>query len=204
MAVYRKMRVYSVRKKNGTLLRDEVSEKIVETTEYLVIQQGVKTLTVRMVLKELGVTNRVFYNRFHNIDEVLNIVYEKVVLKMRENIQFPPTPGVDFFEYVEKVVLQCLLDTYELKKEFSQYTFEHDSLSKNNCDWWIAKIRELLLYGIEQKLLKEDLDVDTLSYFVWCFCRGCNADAVTRNISKEDAARSMKTGFSYFMEGIKR
>ena len=53
------------------LITDAMSEKIIETAEKIATTDGASTLTVRRILKELGITNRVFYNRFRNIDEVL-------------------------------------------------------------------------------------------------------------------------------------
>lgn len=190
--------------KSSVVIRDSVSDRIIELTEDLVVKQGVKAISVSMLMKKLGMTNRVFYNRFRNIEEVLNIVYKKVVLKMRDNITAGTNPRMNYYEYVEKLIVMCMEDTYDLKNQFSQYMFEHDSLSKDNYEWWIKKIKELINYGIENGYLKENLNADDLSYFIWCFCRGCNLDAVMRNISKEDAVRSLKAGFKCFLEGAKK
>ena len=57
------------------LINDEMSQKIIEHTESLVTLHGSRCITVRKILSEMGITNRVFYNRFHNIDQVLEIVY---------------------------------------------------------------------------------------------------------------------------------
>lgn len=189
--------------KSSVVIRDSVSDRIIELTEDLVVKQGVKSISVSMLMKKLGMTNRVFYNRFHNIEEVLNIVYERVVIKMRDNINTGVNPQMSFYEYVEKLIVMCMEDTYDLKNQFSQYMFEHDSPSKNNYEWWIEKIKELINFGIENGYLKEGLNADDLSYFIWCFCRGCNLDAVMRNVSKEDAVRCLKAGFECFLEGAK-
>ena len=190
--------------KSSVAIRDSVSDRIIELTEDLVVKQGVKSISVSMLMKKLGMTNRVFYNRFHNIEEVLNIVYERVVIKMRDNINTGVNPQMSFYEYVEKLIVMCMEDTYDLKNQFSQYMFEHDSLSKNNYEWWIEKIKELINFGIENGYLKEGLNADDLSYFIWCFCRVGNLDAVMRNVSKEDAVRCLKAGFECFLEGAKK
>lgn len=49
--------------KNVKLIKDDMSEKIISTAERLVTNFGPESVTVRMILKELDVTNRVFYNR---------------------------------------------------------------------------------------------------------------------------------------------
>ena len=192
--------------KSSVIIRDSVSEEIIGLTEELVINQGVKTLNVRMLMNKMGKSTRVFYNRFRNIEEVLNIIYKKVVIRMRDNLKDVAAKGkdTDFFAYVENLIVLCMEDTYDLKNQFSQYAFEHDSLSKNNYEWWIEKIKELVKYGISNGYIRDDLDVDAISYFLWCLCRGCNADAVMRNISKEEAVRSLRAGFACFLEGAKK
>ena len=52
------------------------------------------------------------------------------------------------------------------------------------------------------KLIK-NIDSDMLSYSIWCFCRGFNADAVGRRLSKEDAIKNFKFGFGCILDGIK-
>lgn len=185
------------------LIKDAVSNNIIEITEKLVTEKGADSVTVSSVIRALGVSNRVFYNRFHNIDEVLKIVYSNLVLRMRKNIQIEISDNEDFFEYAKRIIVKSLMDTYDLKRNFSQYTFEHDSISEDNRIWWTTKIKQLFKYGMDKGLLKKDLDTDTLSYFVWCLCRGCNADAVSRNLTKEEAAKCLLSGFDYFIEGVK-
>ena len=122
---------------------------------------------------------------------------------MRKNIQIEFSENEDFFEYVKRIIVNSLTDTYDLKRNFSQYTFEHDSISEDNRIWWTTKIKQLFKYGMDKGLLKKDLDTDTLSYFLWCLCRGCNADAVSRNLTKEEASKCLLEGFNYFVEGVK-
>lgn len=185
------------------LITDAVSDNIIEITEKLVTENGAHSVTASSVIRALGVSNRVFYNRFHNIDEVLKIVYRNLVLRMRKNIQIEFSENEDFFEYAKRIIVNSLTDTYDLKKNFSQYTFEHDSISEDNRIWWTTKIKQLFKYGMDKGLLKKDLDTDTLSYFLWCLCRGCNADAVSRNLTKEEASKCLLEGFNYFVEGVK-
>lgn len=190
-------------KTSSGLITDDISDKIIETTEKLVTEKGADGVTVSEVLRVLGVSNRVFYNRFRNIDEVLKIVYTNLVMRMRKNIQLEISDSEDFFEYARNIIVKSLTDTYDLKKNFSQYTFEHDSISEDNRIWWTSKIKQLFTYGIDRGILKSDLDTDTLSYFLWCLCRGCNADAVSRNLTKEEATKCLLSGFDYFVEGVR-
>ena len=174
----------------GGLICDEMSQKIIQTAEKIVMESGSDTVTVREILRALGITNRVFYNRFKNIGEVLNIVYENTVLKMRESFQ-PEYDGTqDFFEYVTELVAHSLITSYDAKKKFNQYIFENDSVSKSNYEWYLERIKKLFAYAAKCGLIKE-VDADTLGYAIWCFCRGYNADAVMR-MPKDEAVEKFK------------
>ena len=61
-------------KADSKLIYDEVSEQIIDITEKLTVSEGAHNINVRKILKHLGITNRVFYNRFHNIEEVLSLL----------------------------------------------------------------------------------------------------------------------------------
>ena len=62
------------------LIRDEISEKIIGIAADLAREEGAHRVNVRKIITRLGVTNRVFYNRFKNCDEVLRIVYSRAVV----------------------------------------------------------------------------------------------------------------------------
>jgi len=191
-------------KKNTELIYDDMSLLIIDTAASLAMREGADKVNVSKILRELSITNRVFYNRFHNIDEVLETVYKDTVIKMQESVKSEYTPDKDFFKYVTDVAVKVLVNTYELKKQFSGYMFEHDSLTQSNFNWWADEIKQFISYGKEHNLIKEEIDPDMLIYSVWCFCRGFNADAVARNRSKEEAVRFFRFGFGCIMEGIKK
>ena len=185
------------------LIADEMSDRIVETAKNLVTLQGVSNLTVRRILKELNITNRVFYNRFHNIEEVLDVVYKNTTLKMRESIADELDSSIDFFEHVMDVVVNSLIMSYDTKMQFNQYVFENDSLSQSNYEWWTGRIKSLIDYAMEYDYIKQ-VNSDVLSYSLWCFCRGYNADAVGRKIPKEEAVANFKYSFNFILEGLKK
>ncbi len=185
------------------LIRDEMSQRIIDTAERLVTSNGAHTINVRCILKELDITNRVFYNRFHNIDEVLQIVYKNTILKIRESFNAQIDDNEDFFEYVMRMLSEILVKSYEIKMKFNSYVFEHDSLSESNFGWWYDEIKKLIEYAKEKDYII-DVDADVLSYSIWCFCRGFNADAVGRNIPKEEAVRRFQYSFGFLLDGIKK
>lgn len=184
-------------------IRDDMSNKIIGVAEKMVVTSGAHTITVRKILTALGITNRVFYNRFHNIEEVLEIVYSNTVLKIRESLKGAMDDTRDFFENITEVVAGSLIASYEVKQQFNQYVFENDSVSQSNFEWWRAEIKKLIEYAKERNYIKENVDSEIMSYSIWCFCRGYNADAVGRKLPKEEAVKNFKYSFSILLEGMK-
>ena len=190
--------------KERKLIRDERSEEIIRITEQLAMQEGAHNVTVRKIIRQLGTTNRVFYNRFRNCDEVLQIVYENAVLKMRSCFQIEYTTRESFFEAATELAVQVLISTYDVKHNFSQYMFEHDSLTESNRLWWMREVTHILEHAKQLGYIEETLDSEALSHSIWCFCRGFNADAIGRKLSKEDAVKIFRLGFGCFMHGVQK
>ena len=184
------------------LISESISEKIIEIAGDFAMREGARNVTVRKILQTLGVTNRVFYNRFHNIEEVLEIVYKRAAVKMRESIHSAIDVTKDFFGYVTDVAVKALIYTYDIKRQFSQFAFEYDSSSPENIVWWTNEIKKIIEIGKATRQIR-DVDSELLSYTVWCFIRGYNADAVKRNLSKEEAVRYFTFGLNCLYDGIR-
>lgn len=67
----------------------------------------------------------------------------------------------------------------------------------------MQEIKKLIALGQQHGQIREDLDGEMLSYAVWCFIRGFNADAMARNLSREEALTRFDYGFGIFLEGIR-
>ena len=152
------------KKTDTDLISDEMSEQIIATTAKLVTEFGTQYITVRKILNEMNISNRVFYNRFHNLDEVLQAVYLDLILKMRENLKAVPE-DMDYFEYATHVVVKCMIDTYDMWRQFSQYSFEHSSLTEQNRLWWTGRITEILNKAKELGVVRKDINSEQLAYF---------------------------------------
>lgn len=187
---------------NG-LIVDEMSEKIIAVAERMAMTNGAHTVNVRKILLELGITNRVFYNRFRNVEDVLGVVYQKVSEQIRTSAAWESSSEEEFFERVTEMVANTLIRSYDLKKQFNHYMFENDSRSQNNYEWWMSAIKQMLTYAKEKKYIRSDADVDVLSYSLWCFWRGYNADAVGRGVPKEEAVRGCKYSFGIILDGLR-
>ncbi|MBE6575538.1 MAG: TetR/AcrR family transcriptional regulator [Ruminococcaceae bacterium] len=189
-------------KKTETRITDEMSENIIRAAEELAFSVGADNVSVRAILRTLGITNRVFYNRFRNIEEVLQIVYANTVLKIRESIAEAFDPAGDFFAQVIDIVANTLVMSYENKMNFYQYVFDNDSVSRDNYAWWKAEICRLIEFGKSHGHIK-DIDTDAVSYAVWCFIRGYNADALGRNLPREKAIADFRYSFGILLDGMR-
>jgi hypothetical protein len=130
----------------------------------MAMTNGAHTVNVRKILLELGITNRVFYNRFRNVDDVLGIVYQKVSEKIRASASWESNSQEEFFERVTDMVANTLISSYDLKKQFNHYMFENDSRSQSNYKWWMSTIKQMFAYAKEKRYIRTDADVDVLSY----------------------------------------
>lgn len=184
------------------LICDEVSEQIIDAAESLTLSVGAHNINVRKILKHLGITNRVFYNRFHNIEEVLNIISERSILKVRKSLNFHFDDNKDFFEQIMDEVEKTLIISYETRKNFVHYVFENDSVTDSNYKWWIKEIKKILNYAIDKGYIKK-VDTDMTSYAIWCFVRGFNTDAIGRNLTLEEALERYRYGFKFILDGLK-
>lgn len=185
------------------LIRDGMSEKIIELAGEFAMRDGARSVTVRQILRALGTTNRVFYNRFHNLDEVLEEVYRRAALQMRGALRSDIDITEDFFGYVKDVAQKALIRTYEIKRQFSQFAFEMDSTSSENFNWWMGKIKRIVTIGMETGQIRE-VDPELMSYTAWCFIRGYNADAVKRKLSREEAIRGFIFGMECLLAGLRK
>lgn len=184
------------------LIKDEMSDKIISAAEKIATSSGPEALTVRKILQHLAITNRVFYNRFHNISEVLDIVYQNTIQKIRDTIPTEFDPDKDFFEQVIDFVANTLVISYRAKNHFNYYVFENDSVSDYNYRWWMQKIREIIEYAKEKRYI-QNIDSEVMSYSIWCFCRGYNADAVGRGLPMNEAIKNFKYSFAFLLNGLR-
>lgn len=184
------------------LIYDEMSVQIIDVAEKLTVSEGAHNINVRKILNYLGITNRVFYNRFRNIDEVLDIISERSVLKVRKSLNFHFDEKIDFFEQIMDEVEKTLVISYETRMNFAHYVFENDSVTDSNYQWWIEEIEKILNYAIDKGYIKK-VDTKMTSYAIWCFVRGFNTDAIGRKLSLEEALKRYRYGFKFILDGLK-
>ncbi len=190
------------RKKEKKIIKDDISNKIIETAAIIIQTEGINSVNVSKIIKRLGVSNRVFYNRFNNLEEVLEEVYNKIMIKIREKLNPQYDGKQNFFEYVLDLVENSLMLSYELKQQLNLYIFGNDSISQHNYEWYLDRIKKLIEYAKEKDLIR-DVDSDVISYTIWCAIRGYNADAVMR-FEKDEAIKKMRYSFSLLLGALKK
>lgn len=186
------------------LIHDETSRQIIDIVKKLVLTKELHKITVRDVLHELQLTNRVFYNRFHNIDEVFAIIYRESIEKVRESLLTPWDGVNDFGEHLETIAMQTLRLIFESRRTLSPFLFDNNNVSSDNFVWWNQEIQKLLQTGKQVGYLRDDLEDDAISYSIWCFIRGFGADAMARSLPEEEALRLFACGLRGFLHGICR
>lgn len=184
------------------LIQDHLSDKIIDVARQLAQTKKIEKITVRDILKTMNLSNRVFYNRFHNIDEVLTILYQETIQKVRESVFVDYDSNLDFKSNILNIATNTLILTYESRFNMSQFIFETDSGKNDNFSWWNTEIKKLIEKGKSMNLLKNDLDDEAISYAIWCFIRGFNTDALTRKLPLEKAKQLFQIGFGTFYEGL--
>ena len=184
------------------LIRDDMSERIISAAEEIAVSDGPDTLTVRKLLRRLGITNRVFYNRFKNISEVLSAVYTRSSHRVRGCITDKLDPECDFFDQVNELVSEIILVSYDTRTHMSGFVFESDLYGEDNRKWWVEQIKRLLEYAIAHGYIKP-VDTEILGYSIWCFIRGYNADGIARRVPRDEAVEGFKYAFSFLLNGLK-
>lgn len=186
---------------SGVKIQDEISNKIIDTVTKMVYDGGARNINVQMVLKKLKITNRVFYNRFQNIDEVLLSVSQNLVHKMRQCMLRPYNEKENYHKYLVSLATEVLVKTYEIKKDFSDYMFNNDIINESNKIWWIDHMLSPLDYGVKNGFLKP-MNTREMAYAIWCFCRGFNVDAIKSRLELKKALKTFTMAFTFLIDGM--
>ncbi len=185
----------------GIRLEDETSKTIIATAAQIARREGMEELTVKRVLTELKVSNRVFYNRFRNIDDVIQVLYEDLVQEIRSSLERVQQPAQSYPDYLLELAVAAVEKIYQNTLHFKQYLFSYQVANDTNRDWWLKKIQQLLRRGMEQGELKVN-DPVKMSYGVWCFCLGFHRDAVGDELTEQEAMDAFREAFSCLIQGM--
>ena len=176
------------------LIQDERCDIITASVERLAQEKSPQKLTVRDVLKDLGITNRVFYNRFHSIDEVLAIIYSRSVTQVRRSLAMPWDGHGDYEEHIcavarrtleltRPVVAILMVDNYEdlMKATPEGKRSAVRAMLEEKLSQWSA--------GAEGMMLKYDRD-----RYLFVFEEKSFSDFAAKRFDVLDAVREVVAG----------
>ena len=113
-----------------------------------------------------------------------------------------------------KLISSLAARLFEIDHELDRFDFlamtalgapslEKIELTEENRLWWADKVKKYYGIALEQGYA-EKVDIDALSYAIWCFCRGYYADALSRQLPKDEAVRYFTFGFACLLNGVVR
>ena len=186
----------------GIQLDDETTKKIIAAATGIAQQEGIEQVSVKRILSEMGVSNRVFYNRFCNIDELIQILYNELVQEIRSCLKSVKEEGQCYYSYLLELAVAVVRKIYHNNLHFRRHLMSYRASNESNRNWWLSQIQQILQDGINRGLLKP-MDTAAVSYGVWCFCLGFHKEAIGEALDGEEAIAAFSQSFALLIEGMK-
>ncbi|MBU0710700.1 TetR/AcrR family transcriptional regulator [bacterium] len=162
-------------------------EQIVNTSIKLIANQGIQTMTIKNIAKEIGVSEPAIYRHFKSKFDIIYAVmdyFDHYSLEVCEIIENPELNAIASIDLFFKNRYRFFADHPELTKVmFSEEAFQYDAQLSQKIMHIMHQHREILLKIIEkgQKdgLIRTDIGFDHLFHIVigsmrlmvdrWCF-----------------------------------
>lgn len=187
----------------GIQIEDETTKRIIETATAIAQQDGMEKLSVKRILEEMNVSNRVFYNRFRNIEDVIEVMYHEFVGNLRGRIELEKLAEDDhYYETLLELAVSVVRKMYHDDIHFRMRLLSYETSKASNRSWWLEQIEAILKDGVKRGLLKP-MNEQAVSYGIWCFCLGYHKEALGQQVSEEEAIAGFIESFSFLIEGMK-
>lgn len=187
----------------GIQIEDETTKEIIHTAKKIAQKEGLEQLSVKRILAEMKVSNRVFYNRFRNIEDVIELLYEQAVNSLREIIDLSLLEKDElYYETLENLAVNVVRCLYQNNIHFRARLLSYETSKDNNRNWWIEQIQTILCDGVTRGLLKPMDELGT-ARGIWCLCLGFHKEALGKSVPEQEAIASFRTFFTIFIEGMK-
>lgn len=187
----------------GIQIKDKTAKSILRTAVIIAQREGLEQLSVKRILSEMKISNRVFYNRFRNIDDVIEVMYCEFVGFLREKISLEYFSDTEhYYDTMLDLATDVVKKMYGNDIHFRLRLLSYETSKENNRAWWLNQIQEILRDGIKRGLLKP-MDEYAVSCGIWCFCLGFHKEALGSQISEEQAISAFRQSFSCLIDGIK-
>ncbi len=180
---------------------EESKLRIYHTTFELIKTFGIKGWNMDMLCSELNIAKDTLYRIIKSKENLLNEMMDEILSQHESQVDKIIKDEEDFNVTLEKLsitIAKFLVDfgTLQLKSLFKEYP----SIQKNVNDYALRfdyKVSGLLRNGIDNGIIKENVDVELVSKSV----RYISIAILSENVSHADSEISKY--ISYIMEGIK-
>jgi AcrR family transcriptional regulator len=165
-----------VQKRQDTFLR---RKQIINALRKLIIKYGSEHVTVRRIAKEIGISEGAIYRHFKSKREILGFLVEyiednligdieksdhnKKVLELLEDILTKHLSSIEQRKGVSFLVIAEIISLGD--KKLNNKIF-------NVLNNYMSKIKEILLRGMKNEEIRQDINLDTTAIFFFSMIQG--------------------------------
>lgn len=147
--------------------RPECADRIVTGASELFRLYGTKAVTMDMLAQELGISKRTIYEKFRDKDELLQTVLKCMLEKqkeiMEEMIASEQNILVAFFKHGRRMREHFGSMNPVLKSDLKKFHAEVVDKIKNSCGSQLESSLRFIKKGIEQGVIRSDVDPDIVN-----------------------------------------
>ncbi|HNX67442.1 MAG TPA: TetR/AcrR family transcriptional regulator [Bacteroidales bacterium] len=147
--------------------KPECTDRIVAGASELFRIYGTKAVTMDMLAQELGISKRTIYEKFKDKDELLHAVLKCMMQKQRDimeaMINSEPNVLIAFLKHGKKMREHFNSMNPVLRSDLKRFHAEVVDKIKNSCGSTFENSLAFIKRGIEQGVLREDIDPDIVN-----------------------------------------
>lgn len=150
----------------------DMREKIIDAARGLFKQYGIKSVSMDDICKELGMSKKTLYNYFDQKDDLIEAVLEKVREGVQADFERMMASDCSVWDLLDRlpVLLERMPDVrkvpplfYDLNKYYPQLAKRHNAVVYNQN---VAMCMQLIRKGIDERMVRNDLDVEVAAHFL--------------------------------------
>jgi AcrR family transcriptional regulator len=154
--------------RKDTLVRQK---EIVSAARKLIVKYGSENVTIKKVAQEIGVTEGAIYRHFKSKRDILSFLIDDIEETLLGDIDKYSSGDIGSLEALEKIMIDhmSLIEqrrgvTFQVIAEI--ISFGDKKLNDRAYDVinkYIIRIKAILSHGIENEMIKDDIDIDAIS-----------------------------------------
>jgi AcrR family transcriptional regulator len=142
-------------------------ELIIQTATQLFVENGVKTVTVDKIVKQLRTSKRTVYNHFENKTELLRACLAVYHLKVKTENETIINAAPNAIAALGSMQHEIVKRTYQVNPNFfSDIIHYHPGLLedsyRNTKNFAHQQILDIAQWGIEDGIFQEDMDIEVV------------------------------------------